>query len=83
MQSGHSSKLSVAGLATGFGLGALSLYLMVLLGGAMSHGGWMMGGGTMMGYGSGPWAIGAALVFIICGAIIGAIVAIAHNAVAK
>lgn len=83
MANGHSSNLNVVGLALGFGAGALVLYLMVWLGGALFHGGWMMGGGMIMGYGGGGWAIGAALVFAICAAIVGAIVAVVHNALAK
>ena len=79
MQNRHSSGLSVAGLALGFAVGALVLYVMTWLAGVVSHGGWMMGGGMMMG----SWGIGAGVVFIICAAIIGAIVALAHNAVAK
>ena len=83
MANGRSSRLSVVGLALGFAVGALVLYLMVWLGDALFHGGWMMGQGMMMGYGRGSWAIGAVFVFVLCAAIVGAVVAAIHNAVAK
>jgi hypothetical protein len=87
MNSG-SPNLNVGGLAFGFGAGALVVILLMWIGGGMFYGGRMFHGGGMMGQGTmwsngGMGSIGAAILFIASAAIIGALVAIVHNAVAR
>ena len=87
MNSGNSN-LNVGGIALGFATGALIVMLLLWIGGGMFHGGGMYNGGGMMGQGTmwsngGTGSIGAAILFIALAAIIGALVAIVHNAVAR
>ena len=93
MNSGNSN-LNVGGIALGFATGALIVMLLLWIGGGMFHGsgmyngGGMFHGGGMMGQGTmwsngGMGSIGAAVLFIALAAIIGALVAIVHNAVAR
>ena len=87
MNSGNSN-LNVGGIALGFGTGALIVILLMWIGGGMFHGGGMYNGGGMMGQGTmwsngGMGSIGGAVLFIALAAIIGALVAIVHNAVAR
>jgi hypothetical protein len=87
MNSGNSN-LNVGGIALGFATGAIIVILLMWIGGGMFHGGGMYNGGGMMGQGTmwsngGMGSIGAAVLFIALAAIIGALVAIVHNAVAR
>jgi hypothetical protein len=86
VKNGNSS-FNVGGLALGFGLGALFVILLMWIGGAMFHGNGMMGQGTM-GQGmtwtsGGMGSIGATILVVIVAAVIGALVAVVHNTVAR
>jgi hypothetical protein len=80
--------LNVIGMALGFAAGALVVILPIWIGGGMFydrgmvHGGGIMGQGTMWSYG-GMSPIGAAFLFVIFAALIGALVAVVHNSVAR
>lgn len=73
------SDISVGGLALGFGAGALFIILLTWLGGGMFHGGGMMGGGGMFADGV-VGAFGAMIGLVLVAAILGAIIAVVHNA---
>ena len=83
MRSELSSKLSISGMGLGFGVGALVLVVMMWLGGEVFHSVGNMGPSMIMGNGAGSWGFGAAIVFVICSAIVGTVVAFIHNSVAK
>ena len=82
------ANLNVGGMALGFAAGSLIVILPMWIGGGMFYGGGMFHGGGMMGQGTmwsngGMGSIGGAVLFIALAAIIGALVAIVHNAVAR
>jgi hypothetical protein len=75
-------------MALGFAAGSLIVILPMWIGGGMFydggmfHGGGIMGQRTMWTFG-GMAPIGAAILFVIFAAIIGALVAVVHNSVAR
>ena len=80
--------LNVAGMALGFAAGALIVILPLWIGGGMFYNGGMFHGAEIMGRGTmgtigGMAPIWAAVLFVAFAAIIGALVAVVHNGVAR